>query len=74
MRRNLYRRIEAVTPVLDKELKQEMIDMLRIQLADNQKAVWVDADLRNIYKGGEGKPIRAQQAFYEYLKKKSVSK
>lgn len=74
MRRNLYRRIEAVTPVLDKELKQEMIDMLRIQLEDNQKAVWVDADLRNIYKGGEGKPIRAQQAFYEYLKKKSVSK
>ena len=28
MRRNLYRRIEAVTPILDPDLKQELIDML----------------------------------------------
>ena len=71
MRRNLYRRIEAVTPVLDKNLKQEMIDMLEIQLADNQKAVWVDEHLRNVYKQADiAKPVRAQYAFYEYLKKK----
>ena len=73
MRRNLYRRIEAVTPILDSLLKQEMIDMLRIQLMDNRKAVWVDDDLCNVYKGGEGRPVRAQQAFYEYLRKKNLS-
>lgn len=69
MRRNLYRRIEAVTPLLDEKLKQEMIDMLNIQLKDNQKAVWVDENLHNIYKRDEtAEPIRAQYAFYEYLK------
>jgi len=73
MRRNLYRRIEAVTPILDTSLKQEMIDMLQFQLADNRKAVWVDADLCNVYKEGEGRPVRAQQAFYEYLRKKNLS-
>jgi polyphosphate kinase len=71
MRRNLYRRIEAVTPVLDKNLKQEMLNMLEIQLADNRKAVWVDERLRNVYKQMEHpKPVRAQYAFYEYLKDK----
>ena len=32
MKRNLYRRIEAVTPVTDKRLKQELTDMLQLQL------------------------------------------
>lgn len=72
MRRNLYRRIEAVTPVLDHVLKQEMINLLYIQLADNQKAVWVDEGLRNIRKKSNGQPIMAQRAFYEYLIKKNL--
>lgn len=73
MRRNLYRRIEAVTPILNKELKQEIWDMLQIQLADNRKAVWVNAMLCNIRKRDMGaKPIQAQQAFFEYLKNKNL--
>ena len=69
MRRNLYRRIEAVAPVLDNDLKQQVLDMLRIQLADNQKAAWVDENLRNVLKRDEGaKPVRAQLDFYKYLK------
>ena len=72
MRRNLYRRIEAVTPILDKELKNEMLDMLRIQLSDNQKAGWVDEELHNVLKRNEeADPVRAQWDFYEYLKKKN---
>lgn len=72
MRRNLYRRIEAVTPILDKEMKQELIDMLNIQLADNQKAVWVNDRLKNIFKAQEGnRKLRAQYAFYDYLKVKN---
>lgn len=72
MRRNLYRRIEAVVPILDPDLRKEMIDMLDIQLSDNRKACFVDDRLRNVFKGktrGEG--IRAQYAFYNYLKKKN---
>ena len=71
MRRNLYRRIEAVTPVLDKELKQEMMKMLEMQLADNRKASCVDGALRNVRKKGEV-PVRSQKAFYEYLRKKNL--
>ena len=70
MRRNLYRRIEAVTPVLDERLKQQLIDMLDIQLRDNVKAGWVDEHLNNVMKKDpQAEPVRAQYAFYEYLKK-----
>lgn len=74
MRRNLYRRIEAVTPILDEDLKQEIIEMLNIQLRDNQKACRVDNNLKNIFKrNSEGAPVRSQYAFYEYLKGKNKS-
>lgn len=72
MKRNLYRRIEAVVPVLDPDLRQEIIDMLDIQLKDNQKACFVDARLRNIFKKDpSAQPIRAQYTFYAYLKCKN---
>ncbi|WP_294628982.1 RNA degradosome polyphosphate kinase [uncultured Bacteroides sp.] len=69
MRRNLYRRIEAVTPVLDNDLRDSLIKMLDIQLADNQKACRVDDELRNVFKKrSSGTPaIRAQYAFYKWL-------
>lgn len=70
MRRNLYRRIEAVTPVLDKRLRQELTDMLHIQLADKRKACFVDEELKNRWKSPhpQTEKVRAQYAFYEYLK------
>lgn len=73
MRRNLYRRIEAVTPVLDKGLRQQLMDMLAIQLKDNTKAGWVDEHLNNVMKRNPSEPsIRAQYAFYDYLKARNV--
>lgn len=72
MRRNLYRRIEAIVPILAPDLRQEMTNMLKIQLSDNQKACFVNADLRNVFKYAPNKePVRAQYAFYNYLKKKN---
>ncbi len=72
MKRNLYRRIEAVTPILDKEIKQELIDMLNIQLSDNQKGCFVDEKLRNRFKCcNNNKKVRAQYTFFEYLKNKN---
>ena len=67
MQRNLYKRIEAVTPVLDEDLKKELEDMLQYQLAGNTKACWVDNKLNNIFKTGNDKArIRAQE-FVPYL-------
>lgn len=71
MRRNLYRRIEAVTPILDGRLCRELTDMLEFQLSANRKACWVDNQLRNIFKRKPGNDdVRAQYDFYEYLKNK----
>ena len=42
MRRNLNRRIETAFPILDPEIKQEVIDILHIQLQDNVKACWLE--------------------------------
>ena len=72
MRRNLYRRIEAVVPILDNELREEIVDMLHIQLSDNQKACFVDEKLNNIFKfKASAAPVRAQYTFYNYLKEKN---
>lgn len=67
MERNLHRRIETAFPILAEDKKRQIIDILQIQLADNQSAVWVDENLNNIYKRNENKPVRAQIAIYEYL-------
>ena len=69
MRRNLYRRIEAVTPILDPDLRTSLIEMLNIQLADNQKACLVDENLQNVFKKKTpGTPnVRAQYDFYKWL-------
>ena len=73
MQRNLHRRIEVAFPVYTGLLKRQIIDILKIQLADNQSAVWIDEKLQNIFKRDmtppDTVPIRAQQAIYEYLKK-----
>ncbi|MDR1003887.1 MAG: RNA degradosome polyphosphate kinase [Prevotellaceae bacterium] len=73
MRRNLYRRIEAVTPILDKTLRKELIDMLNIQLADRRKACFVDEQQQNRWKSEcpQQEEVRAQYTFYEYLKEKN---
>ena len=73
MRRNLNRRIETAFPILDPEIKQEVIDILHIQLQDNVKACWLDSELHNCFKRERttSSPVRAQLAIYDYLKKKN---
>jgi polyphosphate kinase len=75
MRRNLYRRIEAVVPVLDPTLRSEIIDMLDIQLRDNRKACFINARQENVFKHSSAAPVvRAQYTFYNYLKNKNETK
>lgn len=68
MERNLHRRIEAAFPILSIPLKQQIIDILKIQLLDNTSAVIVDENLNNVFKANDLPPVRAQQAIYDYLK------
>lgn len=71
MKRNLNRRIETAFPILDKDIRQEIIDILNIQLRDNVKACFIDEDLHNNFKHDDN-PVktRAQVAIYEYLRGK----
>lgn len=71
MKRNLNRRIETAFPILDKDIRQEIIDILNIQLRDNVKACLIDENLHNNFKHDDN-PVktRAQVAIYEYLKGK----
>ena len=71
MRRNLNRRIETAFPILDPEIKEDIIHILQIQMRDNVKACLIDEQLRNNFKrDGNPEKVRAQLAIYEYLKNK----
>jgi len=71
MPRNLNRRIEVACPVYDEEIKEELREMLAIQLRDNSKARILDPELKNCYNdGNKGKNYRAQEDFYNYIKNK----
>ena len=71
MRRNLNRRIETAFPILNAEIKRNIIDILNIQLQDNVKACLIDEHLHNNFKRDDNPvKVRAQLAIYEYLKNK----
>ncbi|MEK0423407.1 MAG: polyphosphate kinase 1 [Bacteroidota bacterium] len=70
MVRNLDHRIEVATPIMDKTIKKELIDIINIQLKDNQKARILDQDLLNKYVPLVGKKYKSQKQTYIYLKGK----
>ncbi len=70
MPRNLNRRIEVAVPVYDEDIRNELKEMLRIQLQDNTKARILDPDLQNLYDRSD--PVhkyRAQEDFYNFIRK-----
>jgi polyphosphate kinase len=75
MVRNLDHRVEAACPVFDKEIIQELIDILNIQLSENVKGRVLDNQQKNNYvKIKEGEPeIRSQIETYDYLLKKTIA-
>ncbi|VTU00967.1 polyphosphate kinase : Polyphosphate kinase OS=Cyanobacterium stanieri (strain ATCC 29140 / PCC 7202) GN=ppk PE=3 SV=1: PP_kinase_N: PP_kinase: PP_kinase_C [Gemmataceae bacterium] len=67
MDRNLSRRVEVVFPIEQPDLKQRVIDILKVALADNVKAreLLPDGTYRRV-KPAEGvPPLRSQQRFME---------
>ena len=68
MVRNIDHRLEAACPILEKEIQEEIKDLLNIQLSDNIKARLLDNDLSNQYVNPRNtKKIRSQVEIYNYL-------
>lgn len=69
MVRNLDHRVEAACPILDNDIKEELINILNIQLSGNVKARILDNEQKNEYvqRGEEDVIVRAQEEIYEYL-------
>jgi polyphosphate kinase len=75
MVRNIDHRVEAAVPILDPVIKQELQDIIHIQLSDNVKARVLDSDLLNNYvPSGSKKKIRSQIETYLYLQQKTNTK
>jgi polyphosphate kinase len=74
MNRNLHSRIEVCFPVYDKTLCDQLETILQLQLQDNTKAVWLNADpasgsIDNQRIDSTGPPVVAQKSIYEFVKK-----
>lgn len=71
MSRNLDSRSEVAVPIYSEEIRQQIKDIINIQLSGNTKVRIIDRKQENHYKPqkpGE-KKVRAQDAVYDYLKK-----
>jgi polyphosphate kinase len=67
MVRNIDHRVEATCPILDERLKQELKEILNIQLQDNVKARVLDNNLNNEYVRTDVQQVRSQVDTYNYL-------
>jgi polyphosphate kinase len=74
MVRNLDHRVEASCPIRDENIKNELKDILNIQLKDNVKARWLDNDLNNEYVRTDNQiTVRSQIETYKYLHQKTLT-
>jgi polyphosphate kinase len=74
MVRNLDHRVEAAIPIIEPSIKQEIKDIINIQLKDNVKARTLNNELTNNYVSSTGKKVRSQIETYYYLHQKTVTK
>lgn len=68
MKRNLRNRIEVCFPVVDGQLKKELLTIISLQLADNVKAVRLTDQLENQWVENGFPIIQAQEAIYRFVK------
>jgi len=67
MTRNLDYRVEIAAPIYDKDIQQELRNVMEYTLRDNQKARIVDASLNNEYRTEPNAPsFRSQVELYQY--------
>jgi len=71
MNRNIYRRIEVCFPIFSETIKEEIKAILKLQLADNVKAVVLNDNMINIPVVTKQEPTQSQYRIYQLLKEKS---
>ena len=72
MTRNIDTRVEVGFPVYDEQLRQEIREIIDIQLQDNTKSREINSHNTNKYhKTNSASPVRAQVDIYNYLKYKN---
>lgn len=68
MPRNLERRLELMTPILDKALKQKLYEILQIQLSDNMLSWQLNSDGEYVKVAkGKSKAVDNHALFEEYF-------
>ena len=71
MSRNLRRRIETAFPIFDEDIRNEVKEILRIQLEDNVKSRIIDEADNNKYKKNDmDLSTRSQVELYYFYKRK----
>jgi polyphosphate kinase len=73
MVRNLDHRVEASCPIYDERIKQEIKDILFIQLNDNVKARLLNNGLSNEYMHNEDVKVQSQVETFIYLHNKTLA-
>ncbi len=73
MVRNIDHRIEVACPILEKSIREELKDILQIQLSDNVKARSLNNKMENEYvHNGLEKEVRSQIETYNFLFQKQL--
>jgi polyphosphate kinase len=67
MKRNLSRRIETIFPILDKDIRKNILRMIDLQLNDNVKARIIDCKQKNKYVKNNKVLTNSQIDFYNLL-------
>lgn len=69
MRRNLYKRIECAAPIKEPKIKEFLKNLLKLCLADNVNAYYINEHLENIPKRDNSEvPIRTQMKMYDLVR------
>jgi polyphosphate kinase len=70
MERNLHRRIETIFPIYAEHIRNQILDIIKIQLSDNVKSRIIDVKNNNMYKRDTTDlAFRSQIETYYYLKR-----
>ena len=71
MKRNLDKRVEALFPIEDPDIKSRIINMLNIMLEDNINAREMNnkGEFKRIIPGKNAKLINSQEEFFDLARK-----
>lgn len=74
MDRNLHRRVEVCFPVYDAALRQQLKDIIALQLADNTNAATLDANMEHLPDTSKDTPhVNAQTAIQTYVQQLALT-